>query len=596
MSFFGSPDDTFEAGSIGPRIGFFEGLVEGAKSVFDQQFHVDSQEALQQEVLNRWEENLLALEANGAERFVRLRPDLMDAYIRTKRGEELTTKQQRDFEIIGGNKEAGVYGTGEALAMLEKQEAAFVAAGLPDFEQIFEEVVALQKKVEERTAYVGETGGTGAFIGGLAGGIAGSFTTRDPINLATLPLGGFGRSVGMRVLTEAAVAGTVEAGVQYGFVAPNRELAGLPQQDVLQNVLYAAGGAAALRGVFEGGAAGLRSLRSRSEFDVDLNFEDTQLRQMLGQLPDSPRTRAAIDLLDDDAAMQGASPYGTSYHALRRFNNEVAEAELALLGQSDTAIRRVVPDMPRELVEEQIDFAIVREQKPEVAARFDAAEARLAELDGQLEEVATEIQSRTVIDAVRLVDEDAADELVRLAESPLPEPAKQLEADLIFNRVGKDRILKAAEDAEIAPRKQTQRLRQQRKLANKEYRAALNLMRREREKLVAAAERVKALAKNEAKDLLGYTLQTRPIRGSALASEAVVAQRAAILKDAEKIGEDVVTELTEEGSINLGGTRDIPADFKIFDPETGAVVEVGELLKELDEQARLVEAMRSCSL
>lgn len=594
MSFFGSPNDGVVIGSIGPRIGFFEGLVEGAKSVFDQQFHVDSQYALQQEMLNRWEENLELLEKNGDTRFTRLAPDYMDAFIRSKQGREIPFIQKRDF-----NPEMAVqfeYTAEEGLKLLEQQEAAFIAAGLPGFDQIFEEVVALQKKVEERTAYVAETGGAGVFLGGLAGGIAGSFTTRDPINIATLPLGGFGRTAGLRVLTEAGVAGAVEAGVQYGYVAPNRELAGLPQQDILQNVLYAAGGAAALRGVFEGGAAGLRSFRQRTDVDINLNFEDAQLRQMLGELPDSPRVRAATDLLDDDAAMQAASPYGTSYQALRRFTDEVAEAELALLGHSDTAIRRVVPDMPRELVEEQVDFNIVREQKPEVAARFDAAEARLADLDGQLEEVATEIQSRTVVDAVRLVDEEAADELVRLAESPLPEPAKQLEADIIFNRVGKDRILRAAEDAEIAPRKQTQRLRQQRKLANKEYRAALNAMRAEREKLVAAADRVKALAKNEAKDLLGYTIQTRPIRGSALASEAVVAQRTAILKDAEKVGDDVVAEVLDDGTINFGGDNNIPADFKIFDPDTGAVIEVGALMKDLDEQARLVEAMRSCSL
>jgi hypothetical protein len=540
-----------QPGSAGPRTGFFEGLQSG----FDQAFRVDSQQSLDTEIFNRWNENLELLEASTQQQQQRVSLDAINFYVRRRDGEEVKSAAQLNE---GGNFLTGFFGGAreenffneEDIALINQQSAALQAAGLPGFDEIFQEVVDLQRQIEQTSSDVSQRGGAGAFTGQLVGGIGGSFTTRDPLLLMSAFAGGVGRNAAVRIATEAGVAGGVEAAIQFGPVARNRELAGLGEGNPLQNVLLAAGGAAALRGLFEGAGAGVRRLRGEATPEVSLDFEDAQLRQFLGERPQSPNARAALDLLDDDAAIAAASPYGTSYPALRRFTAEVAQAELALLGRTDTAIGRAFPDIPLANTERAADFEIVRVQSPEIAGRFDAAQARVAELDNRITAVGEELEARTVLDAVRLVDEEAAEQLAQLAARTMPEEARALEADIIFTRVGKERILRAAEDAEIAPRKETQRLRAQRRAANKELRLAAREMEAERVKLTAAADKIKSMMQGETTDLLGYALATRPPQGSKLATERVVAQREAIAKDADTLpdraGDALTASLTPE--------------------------------------------------
>lgn len=587
-------------GSAGPRTGFFEGIEAG----FNQAFVVDSQTSLQQEIINRWKENLELLRKQQNVAYDLPSPERITQLIRARNGEDLFDPNNADSYIQRGaiiefpaRYRAALE---ESLGDLSGQDEAFRAAGLPTFEDIFEEVQALQREVEATSSAVTERGGAAGLAGQIIGGIGGSFTLRDPLLLATLPVGGAGKTVATRLFTEAVAAGASEAVLQYGAIADNRELAGLPEGDKLQNVLLAAGGAAVLGGLLEGGVAAFRRAGRSADAaqpEVSLDFEDAQLRQFLGERPGDPRARAALDLLDEDATLAAASPYGTSYQGLRRFSAEVAEAELALLGQTSTAIGRALPqDIPLSIREREADFTIVRETSPTVAARYDAAEARLATIDAGIEEVSAEVQARTVLDAVRLVDEDAAEQLTQLAaRTDIPEEAKALEADLIFNRVGKERILRAAEDAEIAPRKQTQTLRASRKAASREYRNALKAMEVERVKLNTAADRVKALLTGETKDLLGYAVATRPIQGSALSRERVTAQRSLILEGAEAVVDNAqVPVLREDGMIEIGDTA-IPANFRIFN-EAGEPVEISRLLRDLDEDDRLAEAMKVCSI
>lgn len=600
MSFFGDPDEGFVRGSAGPRTGFFEGVTSG----YNQQYVVDSEFALEAELYERWKETVDLLEKRTGQPTTRFSPDQLVSYRRAQQGEDVTTRE--DIAPLGflGTFFTGATGIAqrseEDFAAIRAQSEQLRAAGLPGFEELFAEVQELQRKTEATTDEVGAQGGALTTVGQVIGGIGGSFSRRDPTSLVFGVLGGAGRNAVTRIATEVLAGGTTEAFLQYGPVARNRELAGLPEGNKLANVLLAAGGAAVLGGLLEGGAVALRRFAAAGDSaqpQIDLDFEDAQLRQFIGGLPDSPTARAALDLLDEDSAARQLSPYGTGYQGLRRFTEETAEAELALLGRSDTIAGRITPiDTTLAMREQAEDFLIVREQAPEVAARFDAAEARLAELDAQIDGVTAEVQGRTVLDAVRLVDEDAARELeVLAARTDIPEEAITLEADLIFNRVGKDRILRAAEDAEIAPRKETQRLRKQRKQANKEYRAALRQMETERVRLNTAAQRVKDLMSGEVRDLLGYAIQTKPMRGSALSREVVSEQRALILEGADKLLDNLPQPtLREDGMIEIGDTA-IPASFRILD-DAGEPVEIAAILRDLDEDERLAEAMRSCSI
>lgn len=607
MSFFSTDHLDSSPGSRGPRTGFFENISIG----YNQQYEVDSQLSIVDAFREEHNRNVEELERITGQKQRRITLQEAALFLQIRGGDaapavtaapSFSQPFVQSRQAYLAEREAAAQDARDAAI---NNDALFVSNGLRANEEILQEIFALQRKVEGESAQAAETRGWAGFTGNVLGAIGGSFSARDPLLLASLPIGGGGRTVAMRLATEAAAAGTVEGVLQFGAIAENREMAGLPAYSTeqrLASVLTVAGGAAALRGVlFELPAFGARRFAEAAAPDIRLDFEDAQLRQFLGNMPDSPRVRAASDMLDEDALVTRLSPYGDGYEGLRRFTEETAEVEMALLGRSDTAIGRALPpDLPLPMREREADFKIVREQAPKVAARFDAAQARVAELDNRITAVTDEIASRTVIDAVRLVDEDAARQLEALAAAEELRPDQwafnRIKADQILNRVGKERILRAAEDAEIAPRKETQRLRQQRKAANKEYKAALKAMEAERVSLTAAADRVKAMMSGEVKDLLGYAIQTRPMRGSALSREVVKQQRELILRDADRVVEDVALPAPrDDGMIELGDTL-IPQNFRFFDDDLGDTATASSVLRDLDEDERMIQAMRTCSL
>lgn len=97
----------------------------------------------------------------------------------------------------------------------------------------------------------------GGSVGGFAGAMAGSFTMRDPFNLATLNVGGFGRTLGLRLLTEFGAQGAIESVNELFGVRQNRDLLGLDNSigRTVSNIAAAGVGGAALRGASEGAAA-----------------------------------------------------------------------------------------------------------------------------------------------------------------------------------------------------------------------------------------------------------------------------------------------------------------------------------------------------
>lgn len=592
----------FEQGSAGPRVGFLEGLSTG----FNQSFRVDSELSLQQEVLNRWNENLAVLEQRTQQRFDPLTVEQMRYYIENRAGnDEAPLISFGDngslFRSRAENVAAQTALPDATVAAINKQSEQFAALGLSTFDEVFAEVVELQKKVEGEAASVSERAGAAAFAGQLVGGIAGSFTTRDPQLLASMLVPtGVGRSVALRIAQEAAVAGAAEASLQYGAVARNRELAGLEARDPLQSILLAAGGAAVLRGAFEGGAAGFRALRSRAEPDITLDLEDAQLRQFLGEQPNTPSVRAALDALDDELAMEAASPYGTSYQGLRRFNAEVVEAEMALLGRSDTAVARTLPDLPFGYVEKAADYQIVRETDPELFGRYETAQARVVEAQRVIDEA--EATFPRFEDAVDSIDPDTG-ALVRGMMEELQTPALpaarradiERQLNIIVESIDEGRILDRLNDISIGPKKQMQAARKALKAANKEYKAATRAVEQRRKTLQMVAQAVKKEGVQETTDLLGYAIATRPVQGSRLATERVVQQRAAIAKDAAEAPDRAIAEMFEDGTIDVGLPVRLPSDFMVPD-EAGNFIPLSTVVKDFDEDARLVEAMGSCAL
>jgi hypothetical protein len=117
-------------------------------------------------------------------------------------------------------------------------------AHLPKDRQALDALIAEKNRAAvERAADVGGRSTMLGAVGGFAGGAVASFA--DPLNVATLAVGGPGKTIIQRVAFQGALAGSLEA-VQQPQVAENYRSSGLDftTGDALRNIGFAAGGGA----------------------------------------------------------------------------------------------------------------------------------------------------------------------------------------------------------------------------------------------------------------------------------------------------------------------------------------------------------------
>lgn len=608
MSFFDNSHvtDVQWEGYNGPAPSFLDQIKQG----WEQQFRVDSQQGLQQEIDNLWRENLELLGERTGQRFTP--PDRISSY---------TSYHDK---INGVSEEQGSMwfrSLGEAPEFIEPEwkriedaEAAIRNLGDPSiktFEQIVQEVFALQQETEERSGRMAQAGGAGGTVGQFIGAAGGSFTGRDPLNLGTLPIGGVGRTIATRIATEMAVGGAVVAATEVGFVQENRARAGLPERSLAFDVAAGAVGAGVFRGLFEGAGAAYRGLPStqraaaiRELEQAEFNQRDIALQALLETMPQSPRARAGLSLLDDAQALEAANPYGSGPTAEARFYAELQETARALGGQTMTAVARVLPPIPSEYIDKAIDFKIVKEQAPEIWAQLEAAQTRLADLNEGISTATARIEDATIVDAVRLVDEDAAAQLealaVRVNDEASPEPvraAAEIEAQAIINRVGPERIEQALSGSEQRTRRDIRQMRSQRAKANQQYQAAYKAVEAEAEKLNRIQAVLSGKQQADSVDLLGYPTAQKPFIGPLTRHDAVGARVAhineaneQIADRAEHVAKAVVDE--ETGLVDIGLKTPIPKDFRV--PFDDGEMTVEKILDDFVEDDLLDEAMRTC--
>lgn len=144
-----------------------------------------------------------------------------------------------------------------------------------------------QKAAEaERVASLDRSwlGSAGAFIGDVLGNV-------DPRvnlpNFLTLGVGGIGKTIGMRMLTQGVGQGLIETFNQFTGVQEQRRMLGLEHgtENALWNIGGAVVGGVALQGVGEGFAAGLRRWRTGSWFKEP---DAPQIREQPPQTPNAP--------------------------------------------------------------------------------------------------------------------------------------------------------------------------------------------------------------------------------------------------------------------------------------------------------------------
>lgn len=183
-------------------------------------------------------------------------------------GGQLATGAANVYEGMAG---LGNRGDRKAVGAAILAEAARIRQGRPDFlagvavdvDQFLSPRLA---KERDRRRAAGNVAAGAEGVLGVSAGFAGGLTKamEDPVNIATLPFGGAGRTAAMRILSEAALNAGIEV-LQLPSVRENRKALGeqLTAAEAAQNVIYAAVGGAAFQGGVEGVAAGVRTLVDR---------------------------------------------------------------------------------------------------------------------------------------------------------------------------------------------------------------------------------------------------------------------------------------------------------------------------------------------
>lgn len=177
-------------------------------------------------------------------------------------------------------------------------------------EDIWNGVQVAAQEAEQRNSDVQARGGFRAAVGGFAGGMAGSFTLRDPANVATLPLG-WGKTAAVRIMSDVGINAGVESVNQFTGVQERRELLGVEHstKQALTNVAFAGAGAGVIRGGIEGAPAGLRVAKDRVV--PMMKATPRQLKMALNKLPfRKDEAFIAGNMVDRDADILRQNPKG----------------------------------------------------------------------------------------------------------------------------------------------------------------------------------------------------------------------------------------------------------------------------------------------
>lgn len=578
--------------AVGKPTGFFEGLTQG----FEQQYRVDSPYSLEYELNDLIEKELEVYRKRTGEE-IRMTTPLgsLNAYARVLSGEDYTFWQK----TLSGTPSAGVLQDIENLRAIDTK---LKEAGLKDFTTALEEVFEMQKRIEDESALISETGGLTGAIGNFIGATAGTLSVRDPLTLATLGVGGIGKSAFQRITTAAVASGSITAATELGAVQGNREFAGLPERDPFFDIALAATLGAGFQGVGDLVGNFLRGRRARQSQRSEAEFRQ-QADAVLEQIG-TPEARGTQHILNLERTVEDASPYGTSQPGMRRFVAELEEVQTIFRG-GDTAIARVLPPVPYEELKRAADFDIIREQQPELFARLDEAQAEVTRLTTDIEEI--EINFPDLADALESLD-PATGELVRSFRADLENPQltrrqrddieKQLR--VITESIGEDNIRARLTEISILPKKQLQQRRSALKSANKKYRQALNRVEEARAAFEANERQLQAEQQRDTElFLMGTTRVTETTPDFLFSRHETGTQMnqaaARVLDDAEAQSTSIVEQFDPDGPITAGLTEELDPDMVLVD-FNGNPVTARQMMAELYDDKRLDDAMRSCLL
>lgn len=191
-----------------------------------------------------------------------------------------------------------------------------------------------------------DTMARGNGLAGFAGSMIGAFA--DPVNVATLPIGGFGKTVAARVITEGLAQGAITT-LQTPQIAAAHHAMGEEYDvgDAAFDIATAAVGGMAIRGGIEAApridAAGYRALAPlRERLPGGTVGERDLARAFARMVPDDLRTpeqSAALHVITRAEEVDAVSPFRPTHAGLDEHAAKLAEAMEAI----ETAGERVEP-------------------------------------------------------------------------------------------------------------------------------------------------------------------------------------------------------------------------------------------------------------
>lgn len=205
--------------------------------------------------------------------------------------------------------------------------------GVPDTPEAFEEAARARTAAELQRIRGVQSGATGwGTVGGFAGGMVGSF--EDPVNVATLPIGGASKTF-VGGLARAAAENMLVEAVSQPFIVQNYAALGEDQTfgDSVRQVLFAGAAGGAFHGVIAGAVPAVRSAGKGYDAAVAKVFEvmpepirkrwagaaqvdDRLLADTIrATVPEADWTREqrdAVNVMERDADIADASPFERS--------------------------------------------------------------------------------------------------------------------------------------------------------------------------------------------------------------------------------------------------------------------------------------------
>lgn len=594
--------------------GISTGVVQNFTQVFSHQYRVNSQLAFEAEMNNRYQANLDKFkELTGEDPGISAGwSHMQDYYNRRKQVGRIDPRYNTDAQLMQQ--------FDERIKALQEQ-----FPDLKTFDELVSDVGTMFKDVDEETDRVSSLATFPGAVGGFLGGMAGSFTFRDPLLLGTMFISP-GTGPVRRVLSEMAIGAAAETFTQYGVVQPRRAEFDLPEQSALQSIIFAGVGSGLIRGGLDAAPLGFRAAERqlfperaqarifRDTMDEALSaplrdimqrmtperLSDERLMEIAKQLNQTPTVRAAMQGLQEGMDFARANPYGEGRVAEMQFSRDLTRTALEFDGEivpdflrTDTAVGRFI-DGELTALSKTPESTVGRLDRPDLYTRVDEAQARVEEIDARISELEEAVSSRTMADTVGLLDE-VSGARVREIEAELdgviPRPrreALEAELDTIVENLGPNALAKAESDLRIGPKKAIADARRARRSALKELRKA--------QRPVDAYE---ARLRKQGEELQTIDAILNP--------EKIQRQAVRELHEEVKEADPRIPEVTEnlvrgvkeatDGFVDLNTGERIPDDFVIhLGPDDTNVSTVKAIMDDLAEDTNLLEAMRSCAI